>query len=644
MSITKLYAGVVGDPLNTSGPQLAASVNQLIDTHVSHLKALPTAANAQTDTVYNVIGFYSGAAKGGGRFVWNATAAKTLHNGITHCSPESLAAWNGTRADIATLLNWTGSGTGVFVRLLDGYITPEMAGAFGDGAEADTFCISKSLVVGNVRLTPHSRYKITARIDVPSGRWIVGNRTSVIEMDGTQFNGTATQYATNTLGFLFNNLSDAGGLYGFQIKLVNPTNELIAGAVAIRNCSNINLVDLQISGFRKSKVIAVDTSTNCSINENYIHDCLLASSTTGQMTGIDIDNNRVGSSPSSGIEIRNNEIRNLTCSSGFIGSFGHQTDAINISHESTNKIVIDGNIIYNVGEGVDCFGKLCTITNNRIYDAYNIGVKLIHGASRNTVTGNKIYDAGLAGISITGTGPSTTDSELNDISDNFISGVNSSGIWTASVTAGIRVDNDNTTKYARRNFIKNNVIVNGSAMKYGVLLDVGSRDNEVEGNNVESFSLTEFVNSGTGNNVLVGKWYTSSTAWTPTFKGSTTAGAFTYSEQQGRYVKIGNTVTVFGRIVVSGITTAAAGELEIGGIPFTSLAGGGLLYSAAIAQYNKIPITTGSNYTQITARLLNNSNRLVLMQCGNNTDAVTINAASVAVGTTFVFSCTYLVP
>lgn len=640
MSITKLYAGVVGDPLNTSGPQLAASVNQLIDTHVSHLKALPTAANAQTGTVYNVIGFYSGATKGGGRFVWNATASKTLHNGITHCSPESLAAWNGTRADIATLLNWTGTGTGVFVRLLEEYITPEMGGALGDGVEADTFCLSKSLAVGNVQLTPHSRYRITARIDMPSGRWIIGDRTSVIEMDGTQFNGTSTEYDTNTVGFLFNGLTTSGGLYGFQIKLTNPTNELIASAVAIRSCSNINVVDVEMSGFRKTKVISVDSSSNCSINNNYIHDCLMASSTTGQMTGIDVDDNRVSNVASYDIEIRNNEIRNLTCSVGFIGSFGYQTDAINISHESTNRITIDGNIIHNVGEGVDCFGKLCSITNNFIFNTYNVGIKLIHGASRNTVTNNKIFDAGWMGISVTGTGPSSTDSELNDISNNFISGVNSAGNWNASATAGIRLDNDNTTKYAKRNFVKNNVIVNCGSMKFGILLDTGSRLNEVEGNKIESWLNSEFTDSGVGNVKEKGD-IPKTGNWTPTFQGSTTAGVVTYAKQVGTYLVGANTVTVWGRLEISSITTAMAGELEIAGLPFTSANISDLLFSVEIAQYNKMDLSAG--YTQLTGRLLNNSNKLVLMQNGDNVIPIQLNPALAAVGTSIIFSCTYLI-
>lgn len=146
MSITKLYAGVEGDPLNSSGTQIRDTVNQLIDAHVSSLKSLPT--SPQTDTVYNVIGFYAGSTVGGGKLVWLPSASKSLHNGVTYYAPEAIAAWNGTQADIATLLNWTGSGNGVFVRLLDGYVTPEMAGAVGDLLTIDTASVQKAIDAG----------------------------------------------------------------------------------------------------------------------------------------------------------------------------------------------------------------------------------------------------------------------------------------------------------------------------------------------------------------------------------------------------------------------------------------------------------------------------------------------------------------
>lgn len=133
MSITQLYAGVEGDPLNSSGPQIRDTVNQLIETNVNSLKTLPTAANAQTDTVYNVIGFYTDTQLGGGRFIWKPTSDKNTHNGGTIIAPEAISAWNGLQSDLPTFLNWTGSGSGCYVRLdLDGMYDVTWFGATGD--------------------------------------------------------------------------------------------------------------------------------------------------------------------------------------------------------------------------------------------------------------------------------------------------------------------------------------------------------------------------------------------------------------------------------------------------------------------------------------------------------------------------------
>lgn len=121
-------------PFSASGQGLVASVNQLIDTSVASLKSLTT--SPQTDTVYNVIGFYVGSTVGGGKLVWQPSASKSLHNGVTYYSPEAIAAWDGTQADLSTLFGWTGSGSGVFARVIDSIPTIDMAGGDPTAAAA----------------------------------------------------------------------------------------------------------------------------------------------------------------------------------------------------------------------------------------------------------------------------------------------------------------------------------------------------------------------------------------------------------------------------------------------------------------------------------------------------------------------------
>lgn len=57
--------------------------------------------------------------------------------------------------------------------------------------------------------------------------------------------------------------------------------------------------------------------------------------------------------------------------------------------------------------------------------------------------------------------------------------------------------------------------------------------------------------------------------WTPTLFGATTAGVAVYgSANRGRYVKVGNSITVSFRVQVSSFSTAPSGTLCIGGLPY----------------------------------------------------------------------------
>jgi len=57
--------------------------------------------------------------------------------------------------------------------------------------------------------------------------------------------------------------------------------------------------------------------------------------------------------------------------------------------------------------------------------------------------------------------------------------------------------------------------------------------------------------------------------WNPVITGSLTTGTPTYSVQEGQYTKVGNLVTVTGRLVLTSLGSAY-GDIEITGLPFTS--------------------------------------------------------------------------
>ena len=60
--------------------------------------------------------------------------------------------------------------------------------------------------------------------------------------------------------------------------------------------------------------------------------------------------------------------------------------------------------------------------------------------------------------------------------------------------------------------------------------------------------------------------------FTPTVRGSTTAGSYSISTAIGRYTRIGNVVTVNVSLINITQVTAGSGNLEVGGLPFQSIA------------------------------------------------------------------------
>lgn len=84
--------------------------------------------------------FYPGGAvnRGSGQFVWGATTAKSLHDGVRVISPT--VPWNGSIGDLSGFLAGTGEtnpgGSGCWLRIFD-RIDPYMAGAIGDGVQND---------------------------------------------------------------------------------------------------------------------------------------------------------------------------------------------------------------------------------------------------------------------------------------------------------------------------------------------------------------------------------------------------------------------------------------------------------------------------------------------------------------------------
>lgn len=100
----------------------------------------------------------------------------------------------------------------------------------------------------------------------------------------------------------------------------------------------------------------------------------------------------------------------------------------------------------------------------------------------------------------------------------------------------------------------------------------------------------------------------------PGFKGSTVAGTVTYATQDGHYWRVDRIVHFRIRLVVSGISVAPSGNIQIDGLPYTSANySGGFPCSLDTLNFNLV--TAGA---QITARVGGNSKLINLTENSDN--------------------------
>lgn len=371
-------------------------------------------------------------------------------------------------------------------------------GAVGDGVTDDTAAIQAALNNGTatqrVVWLPAGTYKISSRL-------VVGSHT------GLASNGDATLFAT-AAGFNYaGGPKGTGGNNSLVIdlsgQLVAPfapnTNQIIEGlriiselsdgrtvdAITARNCTNVKIVGNEIANFPNTRSITLASVIGGEVSSNWIHDC--ATNFTGwsplrpQITGVEIDNDRVNSVNSARLRISDNRIERLTVGAAVLAYAGYETDGVNV-HKG--DVVVVDNFIDTVGEGVDTFASDGVISNNIITNTYNFGIKLIHGASRNVITGNRITNTGIAGIVLSGSDvPGVTDCEGNTVTGNAIDNVDYLGAWGSGTgLSGIKIDGSGLPSVAKNNLIANNFL-DGSA-NYGLITGQAAHKNIYAGNRI----------------------------------------------------------------------------------------------------------------------------------------------------------------
>jgi hypothetical protein len=191
---------------------------------VSHLKALP--ASPTDGQVVSVVSFYSGWAAtgkppvGGGQFVYSASISKAAHNGGLVISPESISAFSGDASDINTLLGWTGSGAGCWVRNLNGgNVSVDMFGA-NSGASNDTPSFSAAC----------------AAVSAAGGGVVEFQRSHLFDTALTVAKNTTLQGPLGSVGeFLPGTAADYDGKAG-TIKINSAITVSFLECSALKNC------------------------------------------------------------------------------------------------------------------------------------------------------------------------------------------------------------------------------------------------------------------------------------------------------------------------------------------------------------------------------------------------------------------------
>lgn len=117
-----------------------------------------------------------------------------------------------------------------------------------------------------------------------------------------------------------------------------------------------------------------------------------------------------------------------------------------------------------------------------------------------------------------------------------------------------------------------------------------------------------------------------SASFTPTIKGSTVAGAYTYSTQSGTYVRIGNLVQFQARVVWT--TGTGTGQLTLSGLPWAP--------STTLGQPS-IDVffsgTTLTTYGQSIIASISSGNLVFSIQTQGNTTLTNVVVDSIATGT-----------
>ena len=427
-------------PLSLSEPVRLGDV--LPATQITTTALIASTTSLPADTVVSTTGYLTSGDGGGGKWKQNGVTGQTVSQ-----SPSQLAD---ALFNDANGIQWAFVGD-------ERRYPAKSLGVVGGGVTDDTLSIQAGLNAGIVT-GENLTCKITSRLlatltdsGIEGSIKLVGAASLFNREDGVYDNANGTILKVEASGFILNRVT---------IKLDSNSNgENTTTALLLRSSDDFEITNCDFNTFSKTKVIRVEDCNDGVILRSKIHSCLMDSTTTGQLTAIDIDDNRPSTTFSKNIEVAHCVIYNMLVSAAFKASFGYQTDGINISHQGSYGHNIHSNSISYVGEAIDCFGTGCSIHNNNLRDLFDGGIKIINGATRNNVYANTVLRARTFGIGAFGAASSGINTVGNLIYKNHIVDTNINNDATVT-SAPIQIADNGGASLPKDNTFSDNFVHN----------------------------------------------------------------------------------------------------------------------------------------------------------------------------------------
>lgn len=171
----------------------------------------------------------------------------------------------------------------------------------------------------------------------------------------------------------------------------------------------------------------------------------------------------------------------------------------------------------------------------------------------------------------------TNDLTVRNIRANATTGILQITGPTAASTRVVTVPDANFTAArtdAAQSFIGNQTLSTGD-----LVIGTAGKGIDFSANSQAAGMTSELLN-----------WYEEGT-WTPTVNGTTTAGTANYLVQNAFYTRVGRQVTA--NFFVRWDTGTGTGNIQVGGLPFTSKNSSGFYYSGSVSNVS-VPYTVGN--------------------------------------------------